>query len=172
MPHSIIIRPESSSDSAAITNVIDAAFLEMPYSEGDEAELVNELRRLGALSVSLVAEIDKTVVGHIWSLDSPAQSSDGTSGWYGLGPLAVLPMHQNAGIGSALLGRGLEAIANLGANGCILIGHPHIYAHFGFKHAPSNAPSDQPQEFFMVKLFCDQIPYGPIYFHEAFKHLA
>jgi putative acetyltransferase len=164
-----LFRPERVSDIDAIASLISSAFFGMLYAEGDEAELVAELRRAGALFVSLVAELDGVVVGHI--AFSPARCSDGTAGWYGLGPLAVLPAHQSAGIGSALLGKGLDAVASLGARGCILVGHPQIYARFGFTSAPGNAPIDEPAEFFMVKLFTGSIPKGPILFHEAFKHV-
>jgi putative acetyltransferase len=170
LPDPVTIRPERASDSAAITSVIEAAFLGVPYAEGDEAELVTELRRVGALSVSLVAEVNNAVVGHI--AFSPARPSDGAPSWYGLGPLAVLPTHQNAGIGSALLCKGLDALADLGAHGCILVGYPQIYSRCGFEQAPGNAPSDEPPEFFMLKLFEGRAPTGPIYFHEAFKHVT
>jgi putative acetyltransferase len=166
----IVIRPEVASDVAAITDVIDAAFLGMPYAEGDEAELVTVLRQTGALYVSLVAELENAVVGHI--AFSPAHLSNKAAGWYGLGPLAVFPAYQNAGIGSALLRKGLETISGLGAHGCILVGLPQIYSRFGFVQAPNNAPSDEPKDYFMVKIFKGGVPIGPIFFHEAFKHIA
>lgn len=166
----LIIRPEVSSDRVAIKSVINAAFAGMPYAEGDEAELVDDLRHAMALPVSLVAVLNDAVIGHI--AFSPAYSSDNTSGWYALGPLAVLPQHQHTGVGSTLMHKGLEAIASLSARGCILVGHPQFYLRFGFEHAPDNAPENEPVEYFMVKLFYGQLPLGPIYFHEAFKHAA
>ena len=166
----IVIRPEVARDIAAINDVIDEAFLDVPYAEGDEAELVNVLRRTGALSVSLVAELDNAVVGHI--AFSPARSSNGASGWYGLGPLAVIPAHQNMGIGSALLCKGLEIVSDLGAHGCILVGLPQIYSRYGFEQSPDNAPSDQPKEYFMVKIFKGGIPTCTLYFHEAFNQVT
>jgi putative acetyltransferase len=167
-PHSFLIRPELPEDITAITSIVDEAFLGMPYAEGDEAALIVELRRLGELSISLVAEENGFVVGQV--AFSQARSSDGAFGWYGLGPIAVLPKYQHRGIGSALMRAGLESIDKLGANGCILVGHPQFYVRFGFINAPGTAPANEPSEHFMVKLFRGQMPSGPIYFHPAFKN--
>lgn len=142
----------------------------MPYAEGDEAKLVEALRAQDALAVSLVAEREGTIVGHI--AFSPAHAPGGAPGWYALGPLAVLPAHQRGGIGSALVRAGLDAILELGATGCILTGDPSYYSRFGFKPSPGNTPSGQPSEFFMVKLLRGQLPVGPIRFHEAFGGAA
>ena len=161
------VRAERSADAAAITAVIDAAFHGMPYAEGDEAALVVELRRRGDLSVSLVAEVQARVVGQI--AFSPARPADGSAGWYGLGPVAVLPAHQGAGVGSALMQAGLAHLASLGARGCILVGHPGLYRRFGFVPAPAHAPDDEPAEFFMLKCLQGSVPPGPIRFHPAFK---
>jgi len=162
----IRVRRERSSDTHAIGELIRSAFLGKPYAEGDEAELVEALRAQAALSVSLVAERDGMVVGQV--AFSPARASDGTAGWYALGPLAVLPAHQRGGIGSALVRAGLDGIAELGAGGCILVGDPSYYARFGFELSPENTPPGQPSEFFMVKLLRGQLPVGPILFHAAF----
>lgn len=138
MKSEVAIRRERSGDVDAIGELIRSAFLGKPYAEGDEAELVEALRAQDALSVSLVAERDGTIVGQV--AFSPARASDGTPGWYALGPLAVLPAHQRAGIGSTLVHEGLEAISELGARGCILTGDPSYYSRFGFKVSPENAP--------------------------------
>jgi putative acetyltransferase len=154
------------SDVHAIGDLIRSAFSGMPYAEGDEAELVDALRAQGALSVSLVAESEGTIVGQV--AFSPARASGGRLGWYALGPLAVLPTHQRRGIGSALVHAGLDAISELGAGGCILVGDPSYYSRFGFQLSPENTPPGQPAAFFMVKLLRGQLPVGPIRFHEAF----
>jgi putative acetyltransferase len=162
----IRVRRERFSDVRAIGEIIRSAFLGMPYAEGDEAELVEALRAQDALSVSLVAEREGTIVGQV--AFSPARAPGGTLGWYALGPLAVLPAHQRGGIGSALVRAGLDAISELGAGGCILVGDPSYYSRFGFKPSPENTPPGQPSEFFMVKLLRGRLPAGPIRFHEAF----
>lgn len=160
------IRTERDDDRAAIHDVIDTAFAGMPYADGDEAGLVDRLRAEGALSVSLVAELSGRVVGQI--AFSPAQASDGTHGWYALGPVSVVPAHQRCGVGSTLVRAGLKVISESGAAGCILTGNPAYYGRFGFEVSPSNAPRDEPAEFFMVKVFRGRQPKGPIYFHRAF----
>ena len=162
-----IIRPETADDHAAIGHVTEAAFLGRPYADGDEAEIVEVLRRDGALSVSLVAELSGVVVGHIAL--SPATPSDASTGWYALGPVSVLPEHQRRGIGVALVNAALHMIVARGAEGCILTGDPGYYARFGFTLSPSNAPPGEPPEYFMVKLLSQgRLPSGPIAFHRAF----
>jgi putative acetyltransferase len=164
------IRPEEPRDHIAIGQVIDAAFRDMPFAAGDEAELVVVLRKAGALAVSLVAELNGTVIGHV--AFSPARPADGSQHWYALGPVAVLPTHQRHGIGSQLVREGLRAISALGAMGCILTGNPSYYSRFGFEPSPGNTPPGEPAEYFMVKALGTQVPKGPIYFHEAFGSAA
>ena len=102
------IRPECSRDAEAIAQLIRSAFLGMPYADGDEAELVEALRAQSALSISLVAEREGTIVGQV--AFSPARAPGDTPGWYALGPVAVLPAYQRGGIGSALIRTGLQSI--------------------------------------------------------------
>jgi len=170
MPLDATIRPECQDDHHAIGHVIRAAFSGKAYDDGDETELVEALRRESALSVSLVAELEGTVIGQV--AFSPARASDGSLGWYALGPVAVLPAHQRTGIGCKLVLAGLQAIIELGANGCILVGDPAYYTRFGFRLSPSNAPDVEPTEFFMVKLLGHQQPAGPIHFHRTFNSAA
>lgn len=167
MPFASHIRFERADDHAAIGKLVKAAFFGKPYSDGDEAELVQKLRDHNALSVSLVAELDGKVVGHIGF--SPAYPADGAPGWYALGPLAVHPSVQRNGIGSQLVRAGLQALIGLEASGCILVGDTRYYARFGFECAPSLAPSSEPAEFFMVKLLGGSLPQAPISFHRVFR---
>jgi putative acetyltransferase len=166
MNSEIRIRRERADDVHAIREIVRSAFLGMPYADGDEAELVEALRARGALSVTLVAEREGVVVGHV--AFSPARASCGATGWYALGPLAVLPAHQRVGIGSTLVRAGLDAVTELGAAGCILTGDPAYYSRFGFELLPEKAPPGEPSEFFMVKLLRGRLPVGSVHFHEAF----
>ena len=166
MTSEVEIRPERPDDIDAIGELIDSAFFGMPYADGDEADLVKELRAQDALSVSLVAELEGTIVGQV--AFSPARAPGGMAGWYALGPVAVVPARQRSGIGSTLVRAGIEAISELGALGCILTGDPAYYSRFGFEPAPQNAPPGEPAEFFMVKLLAGRLPADPIRFHEAF----
>ncbi len=167
MMSGVEIRPECSHDAEAIGQLIRSAFLGMPYADGDEAELVEALRAQNALSISLVAEREGTIVGQV--AFSPARAPGGTPGWYALGPAAVLPAYQRGGIGSALIRTGLQAVFELGASGCILTGDPAYYSRFGFKLSPESAPPGEPAEFFMIKMLRGKLPVGPIRFHEAFS---
>jgi putative acetyltransferase len=97
----MIIRKETTSDIEAITQVTIAAFRTLSISNHTEQFIIKALRAAGALTLSLVAEIDGRVIGHI--AFSLVTISDGTRNWYGLGPLSVLPEHQRKGIGKALI---------------------------------------------------------------------
>ena len=77
------IRPETSADFAAITSINEQAFRDHPHSQQTEALIVKELRRTGTLSLSLVAEVDGQIVGHI--AFSPVETADATRDWYGVG---------------------------------------------------------------------------------------
>lgn len=96
----MIIRKESIADLEAITAVTVAAFKNHPISHHTEQLIINALRDADALTLSLVAEIDGQVVGHI--AFSPVTISDGTLDWFGLGPVSVLPAYQRQGMALAL----------------------------------------------------------------------
>ncbi|HKK48263.1 MAG TPA: N-acetyltransferase, partial [Alkalispirochaeta sp.] len=85
----LVIRNETPDDVDAITEVTIAAFKTMPISRHTEQFIIEELRAAKALTVSLVAEVNSRVIGHI--AISPVTISDGTPEWYGLGPVSVLP---------------------------------------------------------------------------------
>lgn len=95
------IRNETQEDVFAIEAVTTAAFLNAPHTSHTEQFIVAALRAAGALSVSLVAEAEGAIVGHV--AVSPVTISDGTPDWYGLGPISVLPAWQGQGVGSALM---------------------------------------------------------------------
>jgi len=127
------IRPESPADAPAIFAVTEAAFRTAAHSAGTEQFIVNALRRAGALAISLAAELDGSVIGHV--AVSPVTVSDGAPGWYGLGPISVLPQHQRSGVGSQLMRAALQALRDRGAAGCLLVGDPGYYRRFGFEAA-------------------------------------
>ncbi len=85
----IIIRPETGADHDAIEALTMAAFLNAPHTDHNEQLIVRDLRQAGALSLSLVAEQEGRVVGHLCF--SPVTISDGSPHWYGLGPISVSP---------------------------------------------------------------------------------
>jgi putative acetyltransferase len=85
----MIIRNETISDITAIKEVTIAAFKNLAISNHTEQYIIKALRNVNALTISLVAEVNGKVVGHI--AFSPVTISDGSQNWYGIGPVSVLP---------------------------------------------------------------------------------
>lgn len=164
------IREERASDGEAIAQVTAAAFRDHPHSRQTEPFIVQALREAGALALSLVAEVDGRIVGH--AAFSPVEISDGAAGWYGLGPISVLPERQRQGIGGALLGQGLARLKERGAQGCVLVGDPGFYARFGFRNHPGLTHDGAPQEVFLALPFHGRVPRGRTTFHPAFEATA
>ena len=163
----MIIRKEEAKDIQAISELTIQAFKSMEVSNQTEHFIINALRNAKALTISLVAEIDNKIVGHI--AFSPVDISDGTGNWYGLGPVSVLPKYQKKGIGSELIKEGLSMLKALNAQGCALVGDPNYYQRFGFKNSPGLIYEGIPQEYFMLISFSNHIPQGQITFHKAFS---
>ncbi|MFO0926969.1 MAG: N-acetyltransferase [Gemmataceae bacterium] len=162
-----MIRDETPADIAAITDVTVAAFAPLGISSHTEQFIVEALRAAGALTVSLVAEVDGRVVGHV--AFSPVTVSDGTPNWYGLGPVSVLPEFQRTGIGKALIREGLARLKALGAAGCCLVGHPEYYRRCGFENVPGLGYEGVPAEVFFALSFDGPYPQGRVTFHDGFK---
>lgn len=167
MTQMILIRDETGADEAAISAVTAAAFETLEISSHTEQLIIEALRSAGALTVSLVAEVDGAIVGHI--AFSPVAIADGTGAWYGLGPVSVLPEHQRRGIGKALIEEGLARLKTLGAKGCCLVGHPQYYRKFGFQNVPGLVLEGVPPEVFFALSFDGRFPRGQVTFHEGFK---
>jgi putative acetyltransferase len=163
----MIIRNETSSDIAAINDVTIAAFTHLAISNHTEQFIINALRKANALTISLVAEIDGQVAGHI--AFSPVTISDGAKGWYGLGPVSVLPAYQKKGIGKSLIREGLSLLKKSGGQGCVLVGHPDYYKRLGFRNIPELVFEGVPPEVFFALPFTEKIPKGIVAFHEGFS---
>ena len=162
----LLIRDELPADIPVISEVTLAAFESMEISNHTEQFIVEALRAIKALVISLVAEVDGRVVGHI--AFSPVTMSDGTKDWYGLGPVSVHPDFQRQGIGKALIHEGLLRLKKLGAKGCCLVGHPQYYRQFGFRNVEGLILEGVPEDVFFVLSFDGSIPQGQVMFHEAF----
>ena len=163
----VLIRDEKDTDYSVISDVTKSAFETMEISNHTEQFIIDALRSAKALTVSLVAEIDGLVVGHI--AFSPVTMSGGTSDWYGLGPISVHPDFQRKGIGKALIQEGLSRLRKLKAKGCCLVGHPEYYRQFGFNNVEGLVHEGVPQEVFFALSFDGDIPQGNVMFHEGFK---
>jgi putative acetyltransferase len=166
MISNIVIRNETSKDINVITEVTIAAFKTLEISNQTEHFVIEALRKAGALSLSLVAEVEGRVVGHI--AFSPVVLSDGTPDWYGLGPVSVLPEVQQQGIGKALIQEGLSRLKDRHARGCCLVGHPGYYTKFGFVNTPDLMLEGVPPEAFFALSFDGKMPQGTVIFHEGF----
>lgn len=162
----ILIREETPEDIAAITELTIAAFATLEVSDQTEQHVITALRAAGALTISLVAEVEGKVVGHI--AFSPVTIADGTTDWYGLGPVSVLPELQRVGIGKALINEGLARLKALGAKGCCLVGHPQYYSRYGFVNVSGLGIEGVPPEVFFALSFDGNYPRGEVTFHEAF----
>lgn len=141
------IRSETAAEWSAIRTVNEAAF-----DTAAEANLVKALRKKGSAVVSLVAELDGEIVGHI--LFSPVTlGAHPEAKLMGLAPMAVVPEHQGNGIGSALVREGLERCRQLGSQAVVVLGHAHYYPRFGFVPAVRyriRSEYDVPEDVFMI----------------------
>ena len=163
----MVIRDENDADIGAITEVTIAAFESLQISNHTEQFIIEALRADKALTVSLVAELDGRLIGHI--AFSPVTISDGTRNWYGLGPVSVSPEHQHKGVGKALIQEGLSRLKNLNAQGCCVVGHPEYYRKFGFRNISGLVLEGVPPEVFFALSFGAHTPEGTVAFHEGFK---
>ena len=166
MDGEFVIRSETNDDIGAIAEVTIAAFQTLEISNHTEQFIIEALRAAQALTVSLVAEVDGRVVGHV--AFSPVTISDGTQNWYGLGPVSVLPKYQGQGVGKALIREGLSRLKGLGARGCCVVGHPEYYKKFGFDNPVGLEHEGVPPEVFLAMSFDGNTPQGTVTFHEGF----
>lgn len=126
----MLIRPERPHDVDPIDRLTIAAFEPQWFSDGSEAPIIRSLRASGDLTLSLVAEADGDVIGHV--AFSPVTIDGSHDGWFGLGPISVRLDWQRRGIGRALVAEGLRRLRDRDARGCALIGDPDIYGRMGF----------------------------------------
>lgn len=124
------IREERPADVEQIRAVNAQAF-----ERQAEADLVDAIRESGVPHISLVAEVDGSIAGHV--LFTPVELIGGGEGLElaALGPIAVAPARQNQGIGSRLVTAGLDACRAAGYDAVIVLGHPNYYPRFGFTPA-------------------------------------
>ncbi len=162
----MIIRSENSGDGPEIRALVTAAFDGAPHSEGSEAAIVDALRAGGALTVSLVAENNGAIIGHV--AFSPVEIDGRNLDWFGLGPVAVRPDRQRQGVGIRLIGAGIDRIRSIGAAGCVVLGDPGYYRRFGFKADPALCFPGVPPEYFQCLDFAPDARRGVVVYHPAF----
>jgi putative acetyltransferase len=147
--HAVRIRIENTEgidERAAIRAVNEAAF-----GGPDEADLVDKLRGNEHALISLVAELERVIVGHIMFSRMWIDSSPGWVSAVALAPVAVLPEHQRTGIGGLLIQHGLVLLRGRGEKIVLVIGHPSYYPRFGFSSDKAKLlESSFPSEVFMA----------------------
>lgn len=126
----LAIRAEEKSDHARVFEIQAAAF-----GRRNEADLVEMLRTSAHPQISLVAEEQGQILGHIFFSPVEIESSQDSPSVAGLAPVAVDPAHQRRGIGSALIRAGLHGCRELGWQAVFLVGNPAYYSRFGFSLA-------------------------------------
>lgn len=133
-------------ESLAVRSVIEAAF-----GRADEADLVESLHREGVVLLSLVAEREGRIVGHILFSRMSIETADGSIAAASLAPVAVTPEYQNRGIGGRLIRDGLDLLRRRGERIVIVLGHPDYYPRFGFSSGKARSlESPFPPDAFMA----------------------
>ena len=145
----MLIREEQPRDIGRIHDVNEAAF-----GRPDEARLVDVLRDAARPFLSLVAEENGEVVGHICFTPVEVERYEGSKiNILGLAPMSVHPAHQRRGIGSKLVEAGVEECRRAAYPAVVVLGHPNFYPRFGFRPAAPNglvSTYDVPEPVFMV----------------------
>lgn len=166
------IRLEQAGDEAAISQVVTEAF-----RAGAEAALVEELRRSGGLWLSLVAEADGVILGHVALSPVTVAGVSGGMRWQGLGPLAVAPTWQRRGIGMALVRSAVAIAGERGATAVFVLGASRYYGRLGFDVAAPlgwRCSYEAPAPAFRVCRMDERgrlPPPGTVHYHPAFDAL-
>jgi putative acetyltransferase len=124
----MIIREEQAADIDAIWQLNSLAF-----ETETEARLVNALRESSCAYLSLVAQADNEIIGHILFTPVELRNGENRLKIMGLAPMAVLPGKQNKGVGSKLVKSGLQQCRSQGYDAVVVLGHAGYYPRFGFK---------------------------------------
>ncbi len=123
----ISIRRETPEDIETIHDINERAF-----GGKEEADIVDALRDRNKVTLSLVAVLEESAVGHILFSPVTVEPASSSLQAVALGPMAVLPEFQRKGIGSRLVHAGLEECRTLGHEIVVLVGHADYYPRFGF----------------------------------------
>lgn len=169
MIHSLILRTETSNDINAINNVIVSAFSNSSHGLQNEDKLVAQLRADNALALSVVAEVNDQIVGHI-AFSKITMTDQNLENWYILAPLSVAPEFQKQSLGKQLLKSGLAGIKKKGAKGCLCVGDIGYYGRFGFSSNHGLVLEGIPKEYILVQNFTDDQPRGMVVLHPAFTY--
>ncbi len=149
------IRRENEGDYAVVREVIEAAFKDAEHTDHTEHNLVDRLRDSKSFipELSLVAEIDDRVVGHILFTKIDIIYDDARFPSLALAPVSVLPEYQYQGIGGALIREAHDIARSLGYKSAVVMGHKDYYPRFGYMPCADygiTLPFDVPAEYCMA----------------------
>jgi putative acetyltransferase len=151
MENIVKIRVEKKSDFNAIKYVNDKAF-----NQPQEGNVIEKIRNTDSRILSLVAELDNKIIGHIFFSPVEIEGHPEIKNGMGLAPLAVLPEYQKQGIGKMLIKEGISKLKKQSVPFIIVLGHEHYYPKFGFETAAKYGLKSQwigvPDEAFMVMI--------------------
>ena len=155
----MIIRQEHNEEFHSIYALVKAAFESAEHADGNEPDLVNALRKSDSYipELSLVAEIDGKIVGHIMF----TKLKIGNQVQLALAPLSVLPDYQKQGIGTALIQEGHTRARALGYEYSVVLGSEKYYPRTGYLPAKNYgifAPFNVPDENFMACKLSENAP--------------
>ncbi len=162
----VTIRAERPGDEDIIHELTQAAFAPMPYSSGTEGAIIRALRANGELALSLVAEEDGEIIGHV--AFSPVTIGGHYDDWFGLGPISVRADRQRQGIGHALIREGIHRLKALGAKGCALVGDQAVYKGVGFVSDGELTYEGVPDIYVQHLTLSGHAPHGALTFSSAF----
>jgi putative acetyltransferase len=152
MENDIEVRRERRADVAAVRRVNEIAF-----GRAAEADLVDRLRDADRVVSMVAVSAEGEVVGHVLLTPATIRSDQREIAGAALGPVAVLPQFQRAGIGAALVRDGMDEVQRRGDPFVIVLGHPSYYPRFGFEPAGSRygvrCKWDVPDDVFMIRIF-------------------
>lgn len=162
----ITIRAERAGDEDVIHDLTQAAFAPMSYSSGTEGAIIRALRARGDLTLSLVAEDNHEIIGHV--AFSPVTIDGHYDDWFGLGPISVRADRQKQGIGHALIREGIHKLKALGAKGCALVGDQAVYQGVGFVSDGRLTHEGVPDIYVQHLTLSGHAPHGVLTFSPAF----
>lgn len=162
----VTIRAERPGDEDIIHELTQAAFAPMSYSSGTEGAIIRALRANGELALSLVAEEDGEIIGHV--AFSPVTIGGHYDDWFGLGPISVRADRQRQGIGHALIREGIHRLKALGAKGCALVGDQAVYKGVGFVSDGELTYEGVPDIYVQHLTLSGHTPHGALTFSSAF----
>jgi putative acetyltransferase len=161
------IRVATPLDGETVRRVVRAAF-----GRDRVPRLVAALEASGDVLISLVAEEQGAVVGHVQLNRCWVDARERLLEVAVLSPLATDPVHQGRGIGTALVAAAIEAARAAGEPAVFLEGDPAFYSSRGFAPAASlgfDRPSPRiPEPAFQVALLDDRLPRGPVVYCQTF----